>query len=137
MKFGIYIVFAAFMALSVASYGQDSGVHRPPPRRYTPLPLPPRFPGGRDSLALYIKSHTRYPRKAKKHHIKGVIEVDFLVDTAGHLKNIRVLKPLGYGCDKEALRVVKGMPQWIPGMLGRKPMEMDFHVDIPFGTDEH
>ena len=136
IKTSILFAFAALFWFPVLSFSQDTA-HRPafhPIRRYTPLPTIPQFPGGRDSLVLYIKKHTCYPRKARKHHIKGVVEVDFTVATDGSLKNIRVLKPLGYGCDKEAIKVVKHMPRWLPGMMGRNPMQIDYHVNIPFGV---
>ena len=137
MKRGIYIVVIAIMALTCSVKAQDT-THpfRPRPKRYTPLPLVPRFPGGQDSLKMYIKTHTKYPRCARKHNITGVIEVDFVVQKDGSLKNIHVLKSLCKACDKEAIRVVKGMPKWQPGMMGRNPMEMDYHVDIPFGIQE-
>ncbi|HXB12215.1 MAG TPA: energy transducer TonB, partial [Bacteroidia bacterium] len=106
-----------------------------PQKRYTPLPLTPQFPGGRDSLAIFIKDHTHYPAKARKNNIHGVIEVDFLVTKEGEIIKPHVLKSLGYGCDAEAIRIVKLMPKWKPAMLGRETIEMDFHVDVPFGNE--
>ena len=93
----------------------------------------PQFPGGRDSLALFIKKHTRYPKEARRNNISGIIEVDFTVATDGTIKNPTVFKSLGYGCDEEALRIVHLMPKWIPGRRGRDLMELDYHVNIPFG----
>lgn len=136
MKLRIHIAIAVMMVMACSVKGQDT-THmppNPPQKRFTPLPLVPRFPGGRDSLAMYIKTHTKCPRCVHKHHTSAVIEVDFVVAKDGSLKNIHVLKPLCKACDKEAIRVVKGMPKWQPGMMGRNPIEMDYHVDIPFGT---
>jgi len=132
------MLFVAMLVPALSCYAQDTSKPKPPfhpKRRGTPLPLVPQFPGGKDSLALFIKNNTKYPAKASKHHITGVIEVDFVVSKQGELTNIRVLKSLGYGCDEEALRVVKLMPRWKPGMMGRDPMELDYHVNIPFGTE--
>jgi len=86
-------------------------------------------------LALFIKNNTKYPDEASKHAISGTIEVDFVVTRQGELTNIQVLNPLGYGCDEEAMRVVKLMPLWKPAMTGGSPMEMNCHVNIPFGTE--
>jgi protein TonB len=132
-----HILFVLFLISGLSSFAQDTVTNKPiqPQKRYTPLPLTPQFPGGRDSLAAFIKDHTHYPAKARKNHIHGMIEVDFLVTKDGEITKPHVLKSLGYGCDEEALRVVKLMPKWKPAMLGRETMEMDFHVDIPFGND--
>ncbi|MGP8214893.1 MAG: energy transducer TonB [Bacteroidia bacterium] len=134
----IYALILLGFLVSFVSNGQDTAKQAPvkPVRRFTPLPLVPRFPGGRDSLAAFLKKNTRYPAEARKKHITGTIEVDFWVDEQGKLSKIHVLKPLGYGCDTEAVRVVKMMPRWKPGMRGRIPMAMDYHVNITFGEPE-
>src|SRR5580693_1414316 len=118
----IFIALAVLVSsffISQPCSSQDSSLpvkrHLHPP----PLPVVPQFPGGKDALASYIRKHTCYPSSARKHHISGIIEVDFVVAKDGSLKNISVLKPLGYGCDEEALRVVKKMPRWEPGRVGR------------------
>ncbi len=137
MKSAKHIIVILILLGTYSCYAQDTARPGPihPQKRYTPLPLTPQFPGGRDSLALFLKKHTRYPSKAKKNHISGIIEVDFLVSKDGEIKNPHVLKSLGYGCDEEAIRVVKLMPKWKPAISGRETMEMDFHVDVPFGDN--
>lgn len=138
MRSALYIFsfFIATVATFLSGYAQDS-VRRPVhPRRHTnPLPLVPQFPGGKDSLSLFIKNHTKYPSSARKHGINGTVQVTFIVTKAGEITKARIYKSLGYGCDEEALRIVKIMPHWKPGMMGRDTMEMDYHVDIPFGTE--
>ncbi len=127
------------LLFSVAAFAQDTSV-KPVPiqeyRRYTPQPVLPEFPGGKDSMAIFIKNNLRYPKKARKHHISGIIQVNFTVSTDGTLKNATVFKSLGYGCDEEALRIVHLMPKWIPGRKGRDPMELDYHINIPFGKQK-
>jgi len=91
------------------------------------------YPGGKDSLATFLKKNTHYPKAARKHHISGMVEVDFIVTKNGTLEKPHVLKPLGYGCDEEAIRIVNLMPKWIPSRQGRDPIELDYHVTIPFG----
>jgi protein TonB len=137
MKLLKHIIVVVLMLAGFSCFAQDTTSHKSiqPQKRYTPLPLTPEFPGGRDSLAIFIRNHTRYPAKAKKKNISGVIEVDFLVTKDGEITKPHVLKPLGYGCDEEAIRVVKLMPKWKPAMMGRDAMEMDFHVDVPFGNN--
>jgi TonB family protein len=139
---GLYISLTTIGLVGVLSSktcaGQDTLKNSRPniPRHLPSLPLVPQFPGGKDSLEAFLKKNVHYPALAKKHNITGTVEVDFSVDEQGKLTNIHVYKPLGYGCDKEALRVVKKMPKWNPGRDGRKPMALDYHVDIIFAPSE-
>ncbi|HXP52442.1 MAG TPA: energy transducer TonB [Bacteroidia bacterium] len=117
--------------------GQDS-LRDPRAHQHHQLPLPiaPMFPGGRDSLKAYLDKNTHYPAPAAKKHITGIVGVDFTVDEKGNLINIKVSKSLSYSCDKEALRVIKHMPKWKPGMEGRNAKAMDYHVDVTFAEPE-
>src|SRR5665213_653030 len=124
----LFLVFLpAFILLSAICNGQDTVKNARPnlPHHLPPLPLVPQFPGGKDSLAAFLKRNTHYPSAARKHHITGTVEVDFDVDEKGNLSNFKVATPLGYGCDKEALRVAKKMPKWQPAIKGREPMALD------------
>jgi len=123
---------------TVIGKAQDT-IPSPPnklPHHLPGLPVVPQFPGGKDSLALFIKKHLRYPKAARQHNITGTVEVDFWVDEQGNLSKFKVYKPLGYGCDKEAIRIAKKMPRWKPGMNGRQPMAMDFHINVIFGPPD-
>jgi TonB family protein len=122
---------------SSISKGQDS-LRDPRAHQHhqIPLPIAPMFPGGNDSLKAYLAKNTHYPAPAAKKHITGVAGVDFTVDEKGNLTNIKISKSLSYSCDKEALRVIKHMPKWKPGMDGRNPKAMDYHVDVTFAEPE-
>ena len=135
----LFISLFSFL-LSIDSYAQNTqkdSSHSSLPQKHAGLPNPqpifPRFPSGNDSLAIFIRSHTTYPKAAKKHHVSGVIEVGFTVAIDGTIKNPKVLNHLGYGCDEEAIRVVNLMPKWIPAVKGREPMELDSRVNVSFG----
>jgi TonB family protein len=124
------------VAQTVLDPNEDtSHIHKTHPRRFTPLPLVPQYPGGREAMNEFIKKNTQYPVEAKEHDVKGTVQVDFIMTKKGEITKAHVYKPLGYGCDKEALRVVSLMPKWRPGMMGRDSIQMDYHVDIPFGMD--
>lgn len=102
-----------------------------------PLPLFPQYPGGNDSLAAFLKKYTRYPKAAKKHNISGVVDVSFTVTVDGSVKNPKIVKSLGYGCDEEAIRIVNLMPKWIPATKGREPMELNSQVNLLFGNQKN
>jgi TonB family protein len=101
------------------------------------LPIPPSFPGGKDSLAAFLAKNVHYPAMAAKKHVTGTITVSFTVEVDGSLTNIKLDKPLCYSCDNEAIRVVKSMPKWKPCMDGRNPKAMDYSLDITFAPPEN
>src|ERR1700742_785365 len=61
-----------------------------------PLPIPPQFPGGKDSLAAFLARNVHYPAPAAKKHITGKVTVYFVVETDGKISNIKVSKSLSY-----------------------------------------
>lgn len=97
----------------------------------------PELPGGKDAIKNYVKANLRYPEEAKKKGIKGPVFVEVNVGKDGGLSNISVLNGLGYGCDEEALRLVKAMPKWKPGNQGGKTyivlMRFPIMFELPGG----
>src|SRR5688500_6683523 len=76
----------------------------------------PEFPGGEQMLFAYLRDEMHYPVYARENGIEGRVVVQFIVSKEGIIQNVKVLKGIGGGCDQEALRVVKSMPVWRPGM---------------------
>src|SRR4051812_25475270 len=74
----------------------------------------PQFPGGDKALVDYLSNTMRYPEEAQKQKWEGKTLVAFSVNEDGTITNARVLKSSWLVLDNEALRVVKGMPKWIP-----------------------
>lgn len=75
----------------------------------------PEFPGGMAALGQYLGKNLKYPAAASRANVSGRVFLTFVVNTDGSIQDIQVLKGLGFGCDEEAQRVVKGMPKWKPG----------------------
>ena len=92
----------------------------------------PDYPGGVDSLLLFLKRNLKYPQQAKKNGIKGTVYVSFVVERSGIVDNIKLLRGIGYGCDNEAIRVVKAMPRWLPGKQYNKNVSVLFNLPIKF-----
>lgn len=67
----------------------------------------PEYPGGPKELTKFIYSELRYPEEALKAQVEGTVYVEYDIDYKGRVTAARVLKGLGYGCDEEALRVVR------------------------------
>ncbi len=87
-------------------------------------------------MLAFIYDNLEYPTAAKEKGIKGVVVVSFHVDKVGGLSNIKVSRKIGYGCDEEALRIVKKMPNWIAAKtLTGETVEMDLRIPIKFEYD--
>lgn len=67
-----------------------------------------------------------YPQQATENGIQGTVYVSFVVDSKGNVTDVKVLREIGGGCDEEALRVVKMMPQWHPGKQKRETGSRSF-----------
>jgi hypothetical protein len=73
-----------------------------------------QFPGGMTAMMAFIGSNIRLPEEAQKADISGVVYVQFKVDKKGVIYDPEIMRGLGFGCDKEVLRLVQMMPQWEP-----------------------
>ncbi|MBS0026884.1 TonB family protein [Chitinophaga sp. 22321] len=113
------------------------GAVKPPPGVYTFVETPPVFKGGEDSLATYLSRNIRYPKTAYEKGTQGVVFVQFVVDKDGIVKNPAVVgRKLGNGLEEEAIRVIKGMPKWIPGKEKGKTVAVQFNLPIRFTLQE-
>lgn len=100
------------------------------------LPVPestvPMFPGGMSALGNFLQNNLQYPSRAREYGVKGTVWVTFLVDKKGNVSNIQVVRGIGMGCDKEAMRVVRIMPKWIPGKQRGRPVDVLYKLPIKF-----
>lgn len=94
---------------------------------------PPQFPGGKDALTEYIDENLKYPKKAMKEGIEGLVIISFVIDSSGSTGNIRVNKSIDYELDNAAIDLVKKMPKWIPAIDsgGRETMS-SFKLPVNF-----
>ena len=92
----------------------------------------PSFPGGKKAMMEYLKENTEYPAKAVKNKIQGRVIVQFTVDEKGRLSDIKVVKSVEPYLDAEAVRVVKSMPRWNPGMQNGKAVKVRYTLPVTF-----
>ena len=92
----------------------------------------PKFKYG--DIGLYLDRNIRYPYKEKKEKITGTVYVGFIIEKDGSVSGIKILKGVtgGPGLDKEALRVVSGMPKWQSGMQNGIPARVQYTIPIHF-----
>ncbi len=92
----------------------------------------PMFPGGDEELLKFIGENTQYPVAAKEKSIQGRVVVRFCVTSTGGVSQISVLKGVDPELDREAVRVVKSLPEFKPGKQGGKPVPVWYMVPITF-----
>jgi periplasmic protein TonB len=92
----------------------------------------PEFPGGDEARIRFLSENIRYPQMARESGIQGIVFVTFVVETDGSITNVRVLRGIGGGCDEEAIRVIKSMPQWKPGRQRGRAVRVQFNMPIRF-----
>lgn len=99
---------------------------------FTVVEEQPGYPGGEEARMKYLKESIRYPEEAKELGIQGRVFVTFVVEVDGSITDVRVLRGIGGGCDEEAVRVVRGMPKWVPGKQRGVPVRVQFNLPIRF-----
>lgn len=90
----------------------------------------PQFPGGSEKLMKFIYKNTRWPKD--ENCIEGRVVVGFTVNEDGSLSDIHVARSVCNSADKEAIRVVKSMPKWIPAKNKGVPVKINCFVPIAF-----
>ena len=92
----------------------------------------PEFPGGMGAMNIYIAKNLRYPPDAVEAKISGKVFVSFIVGKEGQITEVDVLRKLYPSLDMEAIRVVKSMPKWKPGMQNGKPVKVKYNLPVAF-----
>lgn len=92
----------------------------------------PTFPGGETELMKFIRDNLKYPVIAQENGIQGRVILRFVVSKTGAIDNVTVLRSLDPTCDKEAIRVVKSMPKWIPGKQNGNNVPVYFTLPVVF-----
>ena len=105
-------------------------------KNFEELDEEPSFPGGTDSLYAFLARNIKYPADANEKGIEGRVYVSFIVETDGTFSNVKILRDIGGGCGKEAVRVIKLMPKWIPGTQRGRPVRTQFNLPIVFELDK-
>ncbi|OOQ58510.1 M56 family metallopeptidase [Mucilaginibacter pedocola] len=102
---------------------------------FTAVEQQPAYKGGNEAFAKFLTANIKYPAEARKNKIQGRVITTFVVMKDGSINNVKVLRGIGYGADEEAVRVVKAMPKWNPGMQNGHPVNVQFTVPITFTLD--
>ena len=92
----------------------------------------PEFVGGEAAMYKWLSDHINYPAAAAEEGVSGRVVVEFEVSKTGSIEKVRVIRGRHPALDKEALRVVKAMPRWIPGKQNGVAVAVYFTLPVTF-----
>ncbi|MCF0064334.1 TonB family protein [Dyadobacter chenwenxiniae] len=103
---------------------------------FTVVEEQPEFPGGNEEMFKFLGRKIKYPTKAANANVQGKVILQFIVTVEGDVRDIKVLKGIGSGCDEEAARVLALFPKWKPGRQNGKPVNVKYHLPVNFQLEE-
>ena len=92
----------------------------------------PSFPGGQGAMYDFMARNIQYPKVAEENGVQGRVIVTFIVKKDGSLSDVRVVKSVDPALDKEAVRLIKSMPKWSPGIEKGQFVNVKFTVPVTF-----
>jgi protein TonB len=92
----------------------------------------PEFPGGAAALMKWLSDNIKYPSIAEENGIQGRVVCTFVVERDGSVTDIQVARSVDPSLDKEAIRVLKKMPKWIPGKQNGSAVRVKYTVPVTF-----
>ena len=92
----------------------------------------PRFPGGEQALMKYLSTHINYPTMAMENNVQGRVVVKFVVTKSGKIGEVKVVRSVDRDLDKEAVRVCKTLPDFIPGKMNGQAVNVWYTLPVSF-----
>ncbi len=92
----------------------------------------PEFPGGEDELFKFLRNKIRYPVIALEKGIQGKVVIQFIITSSGKIENITISKSVNHYLDLEAMRLIKLLPDWTPGKISGKPVNVRYTLPVNF-----
>lgn len=89
-------------------------------------------PGGAEGLILYLSENVRYPADAEENGIQGRVVCSFVVERDGSITDVQVARSVDQSLDKEAVRLIRSMPKWIPGSQNGSHVRVKYTVPVTF-----
>ncbi len=92
----------------------------------------PQFPGGDAALLKWVGEHIRYPAIAQENNIQGRVVLQFVVTKTGKVGEVKVLRSKDPDLDKEAVRVIKSLPKFVPGKMNGHAVNVWYTLPVTF-----
>ena len=92
----------------------------------------PQFPGGDAALMKYLSNNINYPQIAMENGVQGRVIVQFVVTKNGTVGEVKVIRSVDRDLDKEAVRLCKSLPKFIPGKMNGQAVNVWYTLPITF-----
>ena len=92
----------------------------------------PSFPAGPSALMEWLSNNVKYPVVAQENGVQGRVVVSFVVERDGSITDVKVVRGVDPSLDREASRVVRAMPRWIPGKQNGSAVRVKYNVPVAF-----
>lgn len=99
---------------------------------YTAITQDAEFPGSYAALHKYLRDKMRYPQEALDEDLQGLVILRFAVEKDGSIGEVQIKKSLSFECDREAIRVVKSLPRFIPAKVNGVPVRKWITIPLRF-----
>lgn len=116
---------------------------------YTVVEEMPMFPGcdvkmekqarkscAEKAMLEFVYKNIKYPALAKDSGIEGMVVINFIVDKSGELRDFNIRRDIGGGTGQEAIRVLKLMPNWIPGKRKGEAVNISYNLPIRYKLED-
>ncbi len=103
-----------------------------PEEVFTSVEQMPQFPGGDEALMKFLSSHINYPPMAAENNIQGKVILQFVVGKDGRVGEVKIARSVDKDLDKEAMRVVKSLPKFIPGRQNGQAVPVWYTLPVSF-----
>lgn len=91
-----------------------------------------KLPEFKGSMMQWLYQNLKYPEEAVKNNIEGRVIVRFVVGKNGKIYNPEVVRSIHPALDAEAVRVIKAMPEWTPGLKDGKAVNVKYTIPVSF-----
>lgn len=103
-----------------------------PEQVFTAVEQMPQFPGGDAALMKYLSSNINYPTVAAENGVQGRVVVQFVVTKNGSVGEVKVIRSVDRDLDKEAIRLCKSLPKFVPGKMNGQAVNVWYTLPITF-----
>ena len=103
-----------------------------PEQVFTAVEQMPQFPGGDAALMKFLRSNINYPQVAMENGVQGRVIVQFVVTKNGSVGEVKVIRSVDRDLDKEAIRLCKSLPKFIPGKMNGQAVNVWYTLPITF-----
>jgi len=86
--------------------------------------------------AKFIQKNLRYPYPAQDAGVQGKVFLSFVVEKDGAITDVKIVKGIGYGCDDEAVRVIKKSPKWKAGEQNKQTVRVRYNMPINYTLNQ-